>query len=117
MSLESLIPPLALCQQLKPGDFQESALVWHKFGISGPKWGVSVRYAYQIHKEAASAPTSDEIKADLSRRHTVYARTLTDGRTTVTVHVEGKDISEIDANPATAALRLWMRVNGREMKG
>ncbi len=136
MSLESLVPPLEMCQQLQPGDFPESALVheeafWceHYSETTGED---NSRYEHQIvvreqgNKDMkcqsagivlTSAPTTDEIKDELRKKYTVFSRTLMDGRTLVSLHTAGAVFSEIEANPATAALRLWMRLNGREVKG
>lgn len=120
MSLESLVPPLPLCQQLQPGDFPESALVWHLNNAGG--YSVFLRMGVQGIKgtEKISAPTLAEILDALEETECVSIGQVNfwrSGQTEVAVVVNGNDIAEVDTSPATAALRLWMKVNGREVKG
>ena len=116
MSLESLVPPLDLCQQLKPGDFPESAMVWICNGVHDR---TEKRILDRVFGECSMefpAPTSDEIMAKLPLG--TILQQDEPGVWVCIVHggEPGIMIEKAD-RAATAALRLWMRVNGREVKG
>ena len=123
MSLESLVPLLPLCQQLKPGDFPESALVW----IESAE--IVVQRKAVIGK-SIPAPATDEIVSKLPTEFEGYYLLMVDARNKTGKFQYGyarvdpligvvyhKTAKEQDEHPATAALRLWMRLNGREVKG
>lgn len=119
MSLESLVPPLPLCQQLKPGDFPESALVWmHRTALDGicddPFCVTNRLHAEHYKREMYPAPTLAEILSELPSGSIVGKdrnKFLAQGTLDII------DMVETDEHPATAALRLWLRLNGREVKG
>ena len=122
MSLESLVPPLELCQQLLPGDFPESAMVW---AYTGNGYEVTSREVWGIVESifpALPAPTLAEILEVLPRFSEpygvplMYINSKSIGYANPIENI-GIDETEHDENLATAALRLWMRMNGREVKG
>ena len=114
MKLEDLVPPLELCNQLKPGEFEDSAMVWvdgirdidHKF--------VTVRTHSSEDYEEAPAPTLAEILDALAQKCddvTVWMGA------TAGWHVQVLDMdipderNKHDLNPATAAMRLYLEVS------
>lgn len=119
MSLESLVPPLVLCQQLKPGDFPESALVWRicKDGSYCPVERHFLSKNWKNPEElfffpAPPAPTLEEILNSIEK---IDGITFAKGG----IYYAKKQVlieSFYYPTNATAALRLWMRVNGREVK-
>lgn len=115
MSLESLVPPLEMCQQLQPGDFPESAMVW---AYTGNGYEVTSREVWGIVESifpAIQAPASDEIMEKLP-----IGTILQQDEPGVWVCIvhggePGIMIEKAD-NPATAALRLWLKLKGIEVK-
>lgn len=129
MSLESLVPSLALCQQLKPGDFPESVFCWAKrLVVVNTEEGwvdqkeerrivlILTRDVYQADI-VCMAPTLAEIGEKLPG---ILIEFMVDyAIVKLTVQKAADDIYDFvedDENPSTAALRLWLRVNGREVK-
>jgi len=112
MSLESLVPPLELCQQLQPGDFPESVMVWCMVGISNPQYKVAVRSPKRYHN-SIPAPTLEEILNSIEK---IDGITFAKGG----IYYAKKQVlieSFYYPTNATAALRIWLRLNGREVKG
>lgn len=120
MSLESLVPSLELCQRLQSDDFPESALVWSLVGTKFCEEGmydiidVITRERGKQTNIQHPAPTSDEIMEKLP-----LGTILQQDAPGVWICIAhggepGIKIEKADT-PATAALRLWMKIKGREV--
>lgn len=113
MTLENLVPSLEDCERIPAGSFPESALVWVKTHTG--KWvvgeaflscGIGSRRITAL--EHYPAPTLTEILAELPYGTTVM---LDAPNMWVCINRDKRiNITKAD-NPATAALRLWERVN------
>ncbi len=127
-TLESIVPPLDLCRKIPAGMFDKSALLWEEdscvFGKLPPHVVPRVENTY--HTILAPAPTLEEIlealyaEADGCCIHTACYLDSRGWEACVVYECHddsgyGGDHNEImDANPATAALRLWLEVEGIE---
>lgn len=122
--LENIVPPLELCKQIPAGEFEESALVWEVYHY---QYTID---PYVISRETSEttrgkglesvypAPTLAEILAELPEA----IDTPEDEFFSLSVRQDfgddGKPLfwigynntCEKDANPAAAALRLWLRI-------
>lgn len=110
IKLEDLVPPLELCKQIPPTCFTRTALFW--FFTNGEYW-IGWRYIasnFKPEQIVAPAPTLAEI---LESDHRM---TITRSHTGITWAAEVWDGSRWYArnaiNSATAALKLWLEVNG-----
>lgn len=117
-NLESIVPPLDLCKQIPAEKFADSAMVWvdgirdidHKF--------VTVRTHSSEDYEEAPAPTLAEILEALDAMFdecdVCVWNTTAPGQWGAQVMDIGRTVNfyEYDSNPATAALRLWLEVEG-----
>lgn len=108
MKLEDLVPPLELCKQLKQGEFEDSAMVWVQNTQDGNAVFIDFRSVVEccgVHVDIlAPAPTLAEIMAAMPDKH-FYIFSASPGRWVV---VCGGGDSDVDENPATAALRLYL---------
>jgi len=102
MKIEQLVPPLADCQNIPAGSFPDSAFVWHRYNRKDT-WGIARR---GLPGEIIPAPTLAEIMEKLP--HGVKCQKVTN----YFVVIVGFDYStvEYDANPASAALRMWLKI-------
>ena len=115
-NLEDIVPPLELCRKIPKGEFADSALVWH----SGDYFKSYVEERCEGDVEHRwfgifPAPTLAEILAALDSALDNVEAFSTEPRVLWCVKVDaGKftERSECDVNPATAALRLWLNVEG-----
>ena len=113
--LKDLVPPLEDCQRIPQGAFPDSVLVW---AYTGNGYEVTSREVWSIVESiftGISAPTLEEIMAALLAMDDLckYPELNHDCDTdwTVRVFVPGAMIHERDEkSSATAALRLWMRL-------
>lgn len=134
MNLESIVPSLELCKKLNSEDFQKSALVWFSpYPIKDEEDSL-----YVIEREEAeliitkrdseteellcpnpiiiSAPTLSEIMEEMPRGITIQ-RDDTDTWFCIFLNIKDLEIEQEKAAQATtAAFRLWMQVNEREVK-
>ena len=131
--LKKIVPPLELCQQIPQGSFDDSALVWQctMFLSSQPPkkvWEVVPRNSFCCHGNPdAPAPTLQEIMEALptiqhSSFGAEYFLVLIDYRNVHTGWGVGygrlqdgtfkglNGAAKGDANPSTAALRLWLKM-------
>ena len=114
--IESLVPPRDLCRQIPPEAFDDSALIWM---FDGFDWWVNVREFDATYDEAFPAPTLAEIFAQLPQTSTVtwFTQEEYPNNFAVCCYVlqpkprKPKLKSEIDDNPAAAALKLWLELN------
>ena len=119
--LEDLVPPLELCKQIPEGAFAYSVLAW----IDKPDWykepSVVIRdyaWAATSSKGVYPAPTLAEIFAQLPQTSTVtwFTQEEYPNNFAVCCYVlqpkprKPKLKSEIDDNPAAAALKLWLEL-------
>ena len=118
-NLESIVPPLELCKQIPEGEFEDSALVWVK-DPDGIEMVLPREVAQFEHDEMVSAPTLEEIINELPDEYR-------DGRLDIGTYyleyitydeflVDGAFFSNEPEGFAAAALRMWFKVKGIEVK-
>ena len=121
--LEDIVPPLELCRRIPAGRFEESALAWGR-DVNEGEFFVYPRE--DIIDIVSPAPTLAEILAKLPAAINgvgVLELALDDraennaGRYVICYNRYGVDSAleettqlESDNNPATAALRVWLRI-------
>ena len=127
MTLEDIVPPLELCKRITPGNFDNSALAWFvPADTDFPEYGdpsIIIRnYAWAATSERGiyPAPTLAEILKELiaydEDAHLLWC--IADFPEDGEIRVCGEawrvgyslSDSQLDRNPATAALKLWMSV-------
>jgi hypothetical protein len=128
MNLEDLVPPLELCEKIPAGEFADSALVWLNIQYTTIPWKVVERrisrYKMERNKKSFPAPTLQEILAALppyAKNEQVLACCVPDWAD-FDARVFGEhwrvgytgDCSINDKKPATAALKLWLKLKGIE---
>ena len=109
IELKDLVPPLELCKMIPAGHFADSALVWaHNGGM------VVERTPDAVTLGRPPAPTLAEI---LEADHRITLSRSHNGRLWVAeAWIDGVWTARNAINPATAALRLWLDVNGMEVE-
>lgn len=118
-TLESLVPPLELCKQIPKGAFADSALVWIIKAQEEPEvWERDTTNNIPPIWSKYPAPTLAEILKDLAETHDDACCFNATEAGIWYVQVENFEVveerSERDANPATAALKLWLELNKGE---
>lgn len=111
MKLEDLVPPLELCKKIPEGRFEDSVFVWVDYQ---PKFQIVDKRKYPFIPEngATPAPTLQEIMEEISFFDDLRVATF---RYMYHWTVEHEDIFRDDPkNPATAALKLWLKLKGVE---
>lgn len=118
-NLKSIVPPLELCKKIPAGEFEDTALVWkERTGNIFRDDRVKIREPEDISYKVESAevnyfpaPTAGEIMAKLDTPSLWHRGT---GRwyCMCKEHV----MVEAGENTSDAALRLWLRVKGIEIK-
>lgn len=113
-TLETLVPPLELCKQIPAGAFADSALVW---------WGACVYPRIHPvrcdnwHKtDTYPAPTMAEIMTEVSSGVINTTKAFFSKEFTAT-YITAYGVHRfcyMENNPATAALRVWLRINENE---
>lgn len=126
--LETLVPPLELCKKIPAGEFEDSFFVWVVNGDYEPKFKVVDKRHYPfIPENGASlypAPTLQEIMEALppyGKNEKILACCVPDWAD-FNARVFGENwrvgytgnCSINDKNPATAALKLWLKLKGIE---
>ena len=118
--LETLVPPLELCKKIPAGEFEDSALVWINTDLKGMTVFVSSKVVMDVLAEKYPAPTLQEIMVELCN-YTPYCIKVCESFKEW--HIEcciaqeyGERYISADsvANPATAALKLWLKMKGIE---
>ena len=120
-TLESLVPPLELCKLIPKGEFEETELV-HSLSCAGEPF-VQQRDIIQFAVRGVilcPAPTLAEIFAKLPQTSSVTWFQQEEYQNAYAVGcyilrhkpLKAKRIVEIDDNPATAALKLWLELKG-----
>ena len=114
MNFEELVPPLEFCKLIPQGKFGDSACVY-VFDPYCEEWDFTIREDEDSLAEVIPAPTATEILLALWRnyqrptvfyRHYWYASVINDF---------GDEIAKLDnENPANAALKLWLNLEGIE---
>lgn len=120
--LENLIPPLELCKQIPAGEFEDSALVWEKSEKYFQATEI-IDYEYKVvardeSKGGFPAPTLAEIL------NALYKQDRYENKLKICPVFHGGEWSigysyqkvEKDFDLTAAALRLWFRVKGIEVK-
>ena len=118
-NLEDLVPPLALCQQIPEGAFEDSALVWTFDDRLMPRT-IMIDVARHYYR-GFPAPTLQEILNELPKynenevtlacvpsflpgdKGRIFGEAWSVGYTAKS--------NITNANPATAALKLWLELN------
>ena len=96
--LEELVPPLELCKQLKPGEFEDSAMVWATNIAIDNTLDLRERAEYYGWDVLAPAPTLEEILDKLRPGHWCLCA------------IDRWYRSEAGTSAVTAALRLYLEV-------
>ena len=130
-NLESIVPPLELCKQIPAGEFEDSVFAWrypayderNRRLLNGGEvievnWYAVKEYKkkYNEREKFFPAPTMEEIRRKLLNLSIVPGDAV--------IRVECKTDPEnrvstiaVDENDVTAAaLRLWFKVKGIELK-
>ena len=112
MTLETIVPSLEDCRRIPQGSFPNSVLVWYS-----DKEGHFVQSRDPVLAAIiVPAPTLAEILAEIADIKKYESTRMT--RKTIAgwkmhTHINGYDYSaDCDPNPATAALRLWLKLKG-----
>lgn len=119
--LKNLVPPLELCKLIPQGEFEDSSAIWVFFPKSDEKFHLYLREDYDWSKtENYPAPTLQEIlensttlcvTPEIFHAHKNYWT------------AQGENLNDegmyqfyhgYSHNPATAALRLWLKL--KELK-
>ena len=111
-NLENLVPPLELCQKIPAGKFEDSALIIDEYGIVYGRGG-TIAKNMMVGMKTYPAPTLAEIMDALVVigdpcvywEGGFYVRDDDNNKTTYDM-----------TNPATAALKLWFKLNPPEVK-
>ena len=117
--LEDLVPPPQLCYDIGVNDFADSALVWNT-RCSPDKILLIRREEWDHGGYITPAPTLAEIFAQLPQTSTVtwFTQEEYPNEFAVCCYVlqpkprKPKLKSEIDDNPAVAAMKLWLELKG-----
>ena len=125
MTLEDLVPPLELCKQIPEGEFADSALVWLIKVQEEPEvWERDKTNSIPPIWSKIPAPTLQEIMKELPAYNEKeiclcciadfpeYGKKRVLGEAWRVGYTERE--SKLDTNPATAALKLWLRLNKEE---
>lgn len=121
--LEKLVPPLELCKLIPEGEFADSVFIWTVFYGCHPIL-TERRKGFADLADAYPAPTLQEIMAALppyGKNEQILACCVPDWAD-FDARVFGEhwrvgytgDCSINDKNPATAALKLWLKLKGIE---
>lgn len=131
MNLEDLVPPLELCKQIPAWKFADSALVWEKnIGLDGTVYEprINTRKASLVQNIIYPAPTLQEIIPALveaggfhpeimykpnnegNGNHWEVECFTKEDPDTVEDFTIGSLLETDSINPATAALKLWLRL-------
>lgn len=106
-NLESIVPPLELCKQIPEGEFEDSALVFRPYCIKGDeKVCPRTQYEVVVGDRPVPAPTLEEILGYLSDIGVKFCQCW--------IRI-GSQLLDYPVY-AEAALRLWFKVKGIEVK-
>lgn len=121
-NLESIVPPVDMCKRIPAGEFEDSALVWEtyysKYSIKPVVIDrkTSESTPHEFVENVYPAPSLNEIMdmlKDVTERPNIYYGKLT--KTWVCDSMEYLEPIR-DKNSVSAALRLWFKVKGIEVK-
>lgn len=120
MKLKELVPPLELCKLIPKGEFEDTALVWVEVEIpqeNKKEWRI-VNRTMPIefcHNLKYPAPTLQEIMARLNQDYIKAGAFIRSYWGCYIIDNYGDEIAKTDDNnPATAALKLWLKLKGIE---
>lgn len=100
------VPSLEMCKMIPDGEFADSMMVWRK-GYQAFPISIEQRTPYTPHKQIP-APTLQELLEKIPG-----AKSYCDGRGRWYVSDVFGTIEECGDNPATAALKLWLKLNNK----
>ena len=117
--LEDIVPPLEICKRIQTGLFQKTALVWASVWVGRtPFVGTREKVEKNEQYTICPAPTMAEIMAELTSNGLDVPAVKFDGvkwTAFYSYHNSGNPMCPCEnANPATAALKLWMELNTDE---
>ena len=117
MRIKNLVPPLELCKKIPAGEFQDSVFIWMEVEASATMektWSLmqGTPYARQRPNRKIPAPTLQEIMAELPACD-CYRFSDKNEWTVLLVNGPVDDGVKSDS-PATAALKLWLKLKGIE---
>lgn len=109
MNLENLVPPLGLCKLIPAGEFADSAGIYG-FDPYYEQWDFLLRECEGSWPDIIPAPTLQEIMAELPACD-CYRFSDKNEWTVLLVNGPVDDGVKSDS-PATAALKLWLKLKG-----
>ena len=121
MNLEELVPPFDLCKKIPAGEFENTALVYIETKIpqqNKTEWRVTVanEIIRRCHNRKLPAPTLQEILEELHKQQEDVFLKWSDtayNEWFVNAYTHNKeDYQAHDSNPATAALKVWLKLKG-----
>lgn len=110
--LESIVPPLELCELIPAGEFEDSVLVWTAHGVRSVEELSRLEFCKNlpIRKLTFPAPTQEEIRRELRN----LSVNVIDGVITVSCRINPEDTifetARDDNDVTAAALRMWLRI-------
>lgn len=113
--LDDLVPPLDLCKRIPAGEFADSVLVFVYGGDISEKGIIITRRhiesgEYVPWSNMSPAPTLAEILEKLPSHYKVRMKYSRDDKLVFSVF--GGGIIESDMNAASAALKVWLKLEG-----
>lgn len=122
--LKNLVPPVDMCKRIPAGEFEDSALVWEK----SEKYFQAIDvmdYEYKVvardeSKGGFPAPTPEEIIIDIGKTHKHPVLTYSHDHWEITCYTGYTNAKlfwiKFEPTASDAALRLWFKVKGIEVK-
>ena len=126
--LKDIVPPLELCKQIPAAEFEDSVLVWReRIGNISRDDRVKIREPADISYKVESAEVNYFPAPTLAEIFKVLPETIDTPEDEFCVlslmpsrdddeedmfWIGYNNTNEEDANPAAAALRLWLKVKG-----
>ncbi len=118
MTLENIVPSLEDCRKIPEGSFPNSALVWysdkegHFVQSRDPVLAAIICPAPTLAEIMDSLPRPTRDSYGCIRKWISLQRNPENEEWVITYHNE--NITYSDPNPATAAMRLWERINNKD---
>ena len=118
-TLERIVPPLELCKQIPAGEFEDSALAWCR--VRGEDVVCQREHWVGVFgMSPVPAPTPEEIIIDIGKTHKHPELTYCHSHWEITCYTGYTNAKlfciDFEETASEAALRLWFKVKGIEVK-